>query len=307
MKGSKDLAKQAQPEKFKASMAWNNWKPTFVNFLRMIPGRDGVPLSYVVRDTDAPDPTPHPDFIEEYVRNAPVTGEAFVIDSHEVCTYLMQYITGNSDAEAKVQSLQDETDGRKAFKALEALYKGSGMNAVDIAKADIVIESLVYTGEKKPHMWWEEFEKQLRLAFATHDKKENRVVYSDIMKLRILMKKIKADFLEASKGSLNIELNKPVITLTFEGALTVLRNAVRDKYPPSVTATGSQNRRFRSINATGRYGRGDGRYGGRYGRGRSRGGGRYGRSGRNDGRSRGGRGRDGGRWMQRTLPNGLFI
>ena len=38
VKGSKDLAKQAQPEKFKASMAWNDWKPTFINFLRMIPG-----------------------------------------------------------------------------------------------------------------------------------------------------------------------------------------------------------------------------------------------------------------------------
>ena len=55
------------------------------------------------------------------------------------------------------------------------------------------------------------------------------------------MKQIKTDFLEATKGSLNIELNKPVITLMFEGALTVLRNAVQDKYPPSVTASRLQN------------------------------------------------------------------
>ena len=62
---------------------------------------------------------------------------------------------------------------------------------------------------------------------------------------------------------------------------------------------------------TGRYARGDGRHGGergRYGRGRGRGAGRYGRTGRYDGRTYGGRGRRGrGRWMERTMPNSLFI
>ena len=43
-------------------------------------------------------------------------------------------------------------------------------------------------------MWWEEFEKQLTKAFAIYDKKENRQVHSDEMKLRILCKKINADF-----------------------------------------------------------------------------------------------------------------
>ena len=36
----------------------------------------------------------------------------------------------------------------------------------DVArKADKILHELNYTGEKKPHMWWNEFEKQLTSAF----------------------------------------------------------------------------------------------------------------------------------------------
>jgi hypothetical protein len=53
---SKTLSEAAKPNKFKESTKWEDWKPTF-NYLRSIPGRDGIPLKYVCRDKDVADIT----------------------------------------------------------------------------------------------------------------------------------------------------------------------------------------------------------------------------------------------------------
>ena len=58
-------------------------------------------------------------------------------------------------------------------------YEGTGINSKAITLADKIINELQYTGEKKPYMWWEEFEKQLKWAFAMYDKREGRSVFSD--------------------------------------------------------------------------------------------------------------------------------
>ena len=50
-----------------------------------------------------------------------------------------------------------------------------------------------YTGEKKPIMWWSLFERRLTNAFQVFDKKEQREVYSDQMKLRSLLGKINCE------------------------------------------------------------------------------------------------------------------
>ena len=48
-------------------------------------------------------------------------------------------------------------------------------------------------------MWWEEFENRLTISFATIDREEGRVVYSDIPKLQTLNQKIKAGFLKGAR------------------------------------------------------------------------------------------------------------
>ena len=73
-------------------------------------------------------------------------------------------------------------------------YEHEHKHLVNIIKADEKIDPLVCTDKKKPHMWWEEFEKQLTAVFAAYDKREKRQVYSDEMKISILIKKINADF-----------------------------------------------------------------------------------------------------------------
>lgn len=245
----KDLTEASRPKKLKSGSIWNDWKPMFINFLRMLPGRDRVPLSYVICKNDLPDNLPNIDFLEEYVNQAPLNGETFKQDSKDVRLYIIKYIAGNDDAEAKVQSISDDKCRRKVFKALEDIYKGTGINAKDIRKADRTIKEMHYTGEKKPYIWWDEFEKQLRWAFSAYDKREGRVVYSEEMKLRVLNDKIKADFLTATKISLKVEMNKMSMTLTFDMALKSYRDVSNEANPASsIHQSRSQRRGACSVN-----------------------------------------------------------
>ena len=172
IKKSATLTDATKPVMFTNEVKWNDWAPSFRNYLRTIPGRDGVPLSYVTRASDAPDPTPNPDFIDDYVAMAGLGGEAFIIDSSEVHTLIIKYIADNNAVEAKVQPHVAMSNDRLAWKALVDHYEGVGVHSINILKADDVFDSLYYIGEKKSHMWWNEFERQLTEAFVVYDKKK---------------------------------------------------------------------------------------------------------------------------------------
>ena len=75
-----------------------------------------------------------------------------------------------------------KNNGRLDFIALKNHYEGVGVHAVEIVKADKILQDLLYSGEKKPHMWWKEFERQLTDAFNTYDRHEKRSVHSDNQK-----------------------------------------------------------------------------------------------------------------------------
>ena len=109
---SKTLAEAAKPEKFKETIKWEDWKPTFINYIRAIPGRDGVPLKYICRENDEPDGTLHEDFLDDYVAMAPLDGDSYAIDTVQVHTFLLNFVSGNETAEAKIQGLQLVNDGR---------------------------------------------------------------------------------------------------------------------------------------------------------------------------------------------------
>jgi hypothetical protein len=273
---SKTIIETAKPHKLKSNTKWTDWLPTFTNFLRAIPGRHGVPLAYVIRDREEQTEDNNRDFITNYISMSPLTGNAFNADASEVHTYIVNFISGNDTAEAKILSFADEYNGRKDFIALKEHYEGVGINAIDIIQADKVIETLFYSGEKKPHMWWDEFEKQLTMSFAVYDKKKQREVYSDDMKLRILCRKINADFLQTIRTSIGIELTRTPVTMTYDQALTTFRNEVNRKFPPQNSSNaGLRARRINQLNTRGggRHGHRNhgGRYQGRGGRGHGRG------------------------------------
>ena len=257
--------------------------------MRTIPGRDGVPLKYICRESDIPDPTPNNDFLDDYVMMAHVgTGEAYTIDAAEVHTLIVKFIAGNETAEIKIKPYENDRDGRKDWKALKEHYEGTGIHAFDIIEAESTLANLFYSGEKHPHMYWEKFEKQLTNAFTTYVKVEGYIVHSTAIKLRILLTKVKADFLVHVKSGINIELTKVPLTMTYERALATFRNEVNLKHPPQMSASTSTSRERRYVREM------------NTGRGRGRGDGR-GRSGR----SHGGRGR--GNWVTKTRTDSSII
>ena len=178
---------------------------SFLNLLRHQPGGDGVPLAYVVRDKDDPDLTGHETYLDDLIAAAPHSGESFCEDANTVHTLITKHIAGNTEAEANIQRHEQVWNGRLDIQALREHYEGVGANSIDIRKADKILQELHYTGEKKPHMWWAEFEKQLTSAFHYYQKHEGREVYSNAMKVRILLRKVNADFLVAHKAVIERE------------------------------------------------------------------------------------------------------
>ena len=285
---SSKIIETTKPIRFTEKIRWDDWVPTFINFLRSIPGRHGVPLCYVIRNHVVPLIDPLADLLQSYINRAPLQGAAFQADALDVHIYLVNFTAGNVTAETKLLPNAEEQNGRVDFINLLHHYEGVGVNSINIIAADITLSSLYYSGEKKPHMWWNEFETRLTKAFLAYDKKEQRVVYSNEMKLRTLLGKIDADFLQITKSTLNLELNRIPITMTYATALKTFRDEVNRKFPPDLSSGPNRVRRVQETGQGGRGGRGQ-RDRGRGGRDRGRGRGDRGRGrgGRQYGRGRG--------------------
>ena len=142
IKKSKTIIDTAKPTSFTETTKWDDWQPTFRNFLKGIPGRNGVPLSYVIRHNENPDPTPNGDFLENYIAMAPLHGDAFITDNTEVHTYITSFIAGNTTAEAKALPFAHTNNGRATYMALVEHYEGVGHQALDLLKADRDLSTL---------------------------------------------------------------------------------------------------------------------------------------------------------------------
>jgi hypothetical protein len=73
---------------------------------------------------------------------APLYGNSYAIDSVQVHTFLVNLVSGNDTAEAKIQGLSRPNDGREAYKRLFEHYEGVDIHAIDIRVADEVLKTL---------------------------------------------------------------------------------------------------------------------------------------------------------------------
>lgn len=86
----------------------------------------------------------------DYVAMSPLVGDSYAIDTVRVHTFLVNFVSGNDTAEAKIQGLQRPNYGREAFKQLIDHYEGVGIHAIDIREEDEVLKNLYYDGERFP-------------------------------------------------------------------------------------------------------------------------------------------------------------
>ena len=66
-----------------------NCKYTLVKFLKLQPGRNGVPLNCVVRDNEATITRPNTNFLYDYVYRTLLVGRSFSSDASKVHSYIV--------------------------------------------------------------------------------------------------------------------------------------------------------------------------------------------------------------------------
>ena len=147
--------------------------------------------------------------------NAPLMGEAFNINAAEVHTFIVNLKAHNEEAESVIKVHEDKRDRRKYWKALKSRYEGIGVYSNDITKADLYLITITYTGEKKPTMWWVDFEKRLCLTYQTYVKHEGIEVHSEKMKLRTFLEKVICDWLGQIKSSIKVRISDWPMTYMF--------------------------------------------------------------------------------------------
>ena len=104
-------------------------------------------------------------------------------------------------------------------------------------------------------MWWDKFEVKLDNAFSVIDKNAGCKVYTNVMKLRMLISKIRSDFLVAIKTNIEIQMNMKTMIVTYKSNLSNYRNKVNQIHP---NANNPNKTRGRIQTLAGRGGRGRG-------------------------------------------------
>lgn len=139
-------------------------------------------------------------FLDEYINMALLEGNIFAIEVAAISIYLSSFIVGNLQAEFKIQVLPeaDKRNGRIAFMMLRE-YEDICLYANKISNADHILKSLFHSGKNPSHMHWTKFECHLNGAFAALGKQEDKEVYSNRIKQRSLMSKVKDPNLEIQK------------------------------------------------------------------------------------------------------------
>lgn len=260
-------SKAADPGKFKDERKWNEWSKAFMNYLSVIPGVNGVPLSYVIREVEHPDiGARYLTFTDRMIACAPLTGQYFQADSRRVHTLLTGFLQGEL-TENWIRPLAPYQDGRRDMIALRNHYAGEGNSTRRISDANRIRSSLHYKSERS--LPFGKFMDSLQRMFTIFE--EEGEPLTERAKVDELLTKVQHPGLTAAIAHLRYQLNTTGVTFTI--AANHLNSTI------SQTPDYQMARRINSTTSSNRGGRSGGRDG--------KNGGRGGRNGRYSGRGRG--------------------
>jgi hypothetical protein len=273
--------KAADPGKFKDERKWPEWEKAFVNYLSVIPGVNGVPLSYIVRDAAEPENgAEYETFNEKMIARAPHTGQYFLADSRRVHNLITGFLQGEQ-SESWIRNIARYQDGRRDIIALRRHYAGEGNSTRRISDAKRIQSTLHYKSERA--LPFNKFLDSLQKMFTIFE--EENEPLSERAKVDELLTKVQHTALAAAVAQLRFQLNTEGVTFTV--AANHLNSAVSQTQDYQVA------RKISSTNTNerqqgGRGGRGNGRFNNRGGRGGG-GRGRGGRGGRGSSGDKGGK------------------
>ena len=155
---SASLSKVSNPGKLKWHKDWITWSRALKNYLLTIIGQDGVPLSYVIRDSAAPDyaieSQPGYNFGQLSINCVPLIGltyKKYAKKSHQPIHGFVQ----DETAETWINPKERKQDGQLDYLSLLAHYGGKCNKAVRIKEAEALQTSLIHKNERS--MSFEEF------------------------------------------------------------------------------------------------------------------------------------------------------
>ena len=124
---SDTVSEAADPGKLKDELKCPQWEPAFVNYLSMMmPGVNGVPLSYVMREKEEPNmETAFESFNERAIACFPIEGAVFQADARKV-HHLIKSFLQTETADQWIKPPARKQSGRVDMKALRDHYSGEG-------------------------------------------------------------------------------------------------------------------------------------------------------------------------------------
>ena len=124
------LSDAAKPKKSKSTTRWANYNPTFLNYLRTIPRRDGVPLNYTCHVNEALYLTPNGYFLGDYVSMAEINGKGITVDTANMHTFILTLYQAIRQLRLKIHDYESHNNGRPNYIELKEHYKGVGLHAL---------------------------------------------------------------------------------------------------------------------------------------------------------------------------------
>ena len=213
-------SKAADPGKLGNQVDWYTWSCGFVNYLSTIPGSTGIPLSYVIRESDEPtDLSDNDDYLTTLVGRAPLKGTTYVADRRQVHQLLTGKVLGEQ-AEEWIRDDKNKQNGRVDFNNLRLHFEGEGNVSRRITQAEAIYKTLHYKQERS--MKFSTFLGRMQVMFQIY-KQENEE-FQESAKIRFLLDRVQAPNLQAAITSLQFQ--HTMGTLTYASAKNSLMSTL---------------------------------------------------------------------------------
>jgi hypothetical protein len=213
----------ASPGPLESEKMWKQWEEKFINYTRSHIGANGIPLSYVIRENDDPNPNgEYPDFILKTIGCAPLDGEYYSADRLTVFNMIVSFTTGQPSGDWIKNTIR-YADGRRSMNALRTHFAGEGNATRNMAEADRLHETLHYKSERS--VSFEVFLTQCQKMYNIYEKEKEPM--TDEAKVRFLFKKVQHPGLRGSIDALKAQQTAGT-DLTYTMAANHLSTAVSE-------------------------------------------------------------------------------
>ena len=220
---SSSAADAASPGPLESERKWKQWEEKFVNYTSCHIGTFGIPLSYIIRESEAPNlDGDFVDFTSKTIACAPLNGEFYRADTLTVFNMIVSFTTGQPSGDW-IKQVVRFSDGRRCMQALRDHFAGEGNATRNMAEADRLKDSLHYKSERS--MTFETFLTQCQKMYNIY-KKEGEPMPDDA-KTRFLFKKVQHSGLRSSIDALKAQQTAGT-NITYTMAANHLSTAVSE-------------------------------------------------------------------------------